>query len=172
MGREPVYAGDMNAIDNELHVEFNANHRPKIITLCGSTRFTHAYQLQQLQLTLRGWIVLTVGVDVKKVDTFLGITAEDKDRLDELHLRKIDLSDAIMVLNVDGYVGESTQSEIVYALQHEKRIDWLEPFVSVSQTSFYRDGEVEGGQTLYRNISTREYMTMLCERYDIKDENG
>jgi hypothetical protein len=113
---------------------FNSRHRPKIVTLCGSTRFTHAYERYTFQFTMRGYIVLSVGVDTKKneyVQAVLGreITPDDKEKLDELHLRKIDLSDEIMVLNVDGYVGESTREEIAYALATRKGINWAEPFV-------------------------------------------
>lgn len=110
-------------------IVFHANHRPKIITLCGSGRFPHAYQMQMLDLSLRGYVVLGVGMD-KKADDFLGPISEDqKMSLDELHLRKIDMSDAIMVLNVEGYVGKTVEEEIIYAAQHDKEIRWLEPFV-------------------------------------------
>ncbi len=49
-----------------------------------------------------------------------------KEVLDELHKRKIDLSDEVFVINVDGYVGESTRSEIDYAIEHSKPVFWLE----------------------------------------------
>lgn len=156
---------EMPLAANVLYREFNSNNRPKIITLCGSVRFTHAYQLQQLQLSLRGWIVLTVGIDVKKADAFLGMTEDDKKRLDELHLRKIDLSDAIMVLNVDGYVGQSTEDEIVYALQHEKRIDWLEPYVAVRKD--LEGNDLPPGEA--KNVTTLTFMQMLCQENEIME---
>lgn len=137
-------------MNNELNVKFNARHRPTIICLCGSTRFTHAFQLQNLQLTLRGYIVLSVGTD-KKADELLGITEDQKVRLDELHLRKIDLSDMIMVLNVDGYVGESTKNEITYALKNDKGVRWLEDYVSVPAL----DADPSFGRT---NISIDDYV--------------
>jgi nucleoside 2-deoxyribosyltransferase len=50
-----------------------------------------------------------------------------KAALDELHLRKIELADEVLVLNVNGYVGESTRREISYAEQLGKPVHWLEP---------------------------------------------
>jgi hypothetical protein len=85
-----------------------------------------AFQEANLQETLAGHIVLTVGCNTKS-DALLGLSTEIKIRLDELHKRKIDLSDEILVLNVGGYIGSSTASEIAYAQAHGKRIRWLEP---------------------------------------------
>lgn len=98
---------------------------PIIVCLCGSTRFSEAFHEANLRETLAGKIVLSIGCDFKSDDA-LGLTEADKKRLDELHLRKIDLADEILVLNVDGYVGESTAREIIYANDHGKRIRWLE----------------------------------------------
>lgn len=98
---------------------------PIIVCLCGSTRFSEAYRAANLSETLAGRIVLSVGCDFKSDDA-LGLTQADKARLDELHKRKIDLADEILVLNVGGYVGTSTASEIAYAEQHDKRVRWLE----------------------------------------------
>ena len=55
------------------------------------------------------------------------LTDEQKAQLDELHKRKIDMSDAIFVINKDGYIGSSTESEIRYARAHLKEIVYLEP---------------------------------------------
>ncbi len=105
--------------------------RPTIVCLCGSTRFFSAFQEANLLETLAGRIVLTVGCDMKsEADLFADLTSEQQDdikhRLDALHLRKIDLADEILVLNVDGYIGESTQREIEYAIGQGKRIRWWE----------------------------------------------
>lgn len=99
--------------------------RPVIVCLCGSTRFSDAFQQANYDLTLAGEIVLTVGCDTKS-DAGLGITPEQKVALDELHKRKIDLADYILVLNVGGYIGESTRGEIAYAQAQGKRIEYLE----------------------------------------------
>src|SRR5215813_1897283 len=98
----------------ELKINF-----PKIVCLCGSTRFMEAFQEANLRETLARNIVLSVGCNTKS-DESLGLLAAVKVRLDELHKRKIDLADEILVLNVGGYIGESTLSEIKYAQEHEK----------------------------------------------------
>ncbi len=103
--------------------------RPTIVCLCGSTRFTDAYHAANLHETLAGNIVLSVGCDFKSdTDLLLAgvLTPADKERLDELHLRKIDLCDEVLVINVDGYIGQSTKREIAYAQANGKVIRWLE----------------------------------------------
>jgi hypothetical protein len=104
--------------------------RPRIVCLCGSTRFFDAFREANLRLTLAGEIVLSIGCDTKS-DADLGIIAGDlapaKVALDELHKRKIDLADYVFVLNVGQYVGESTRSEIEYANRRGKEIRFLEP---------------------------------------------
>ena len=55
-----------------------------------------------------------------------GCTTEQKLALDELHKRKIDLADEVFVLNVGGYIGSSTRSEIEYAEAHGKPVTYLE----------------------------------------------
>ena len=98
---------------------------PTVVCLCGSTRFIQAFQDANLAETLAGRIVLTIGCDTKS-DAMLGLAPDVKVMLDELHKRKIDKADEILVLNVGGYVGASTASEIEYAREHGKRVRWLE----------------------------------------------
>jgi hypothetical protein len=100
--------------------------RPTVVCLCGSTRFSEAFRQANLNETLAGRIVLSVGCDTKS-DEALHLGPGVKALLDELHKRKIDLADEILVLNVDDYIGESTMSEIEYAEAHGKRIRFLEP---------------------------------------------
>ena len=80
-----------------------------------------------MELTLAGEIVLTIGCDTKS-DEALGIHDDKvlKAKLDALHLCKIRLADRILVINVGGYVGESTSREIAFAIANNKGIDWLE----------------------------------------------
>jgi hypothetical protein len=104
--------------------------KPVIVCLCGSTRFGEAFRQANLSETLAGRIVLTIGCNMRDDDIFAN-TPEDerteiKIMLDELHKRKIDLSDEILVLNVGGYIGSSTKGEIEYARSHGKKIRWLE----------------------------------------------
>ena len=56
-----------------------------------------------------------------------GTLSKTKEMLDDMHKRKIDMADSIYVINVGGYIGESTKSEIEYARKHGKKIDYLEP---------------------------------------------
>jgi hypothetical protein len=103
---------------------------PKIICLCGSTRFYNAFKKAYFEESMKGNIVLSVGFHPDCEDgehnQSYGITPEQKVMLDELHKRKIDLSDEIYVLNVGGYIGESTRSELEYAKVHGKVIRYLE----------------------------------------------
>lgn len=107
---------------------------PVIVCLCGSTRFHEQFRIINLKETMKGNIVLSIGVDTKS-DTDLLLTGEiteaHKEMLDALHKRKIDLCDEIFVINdfVDGqaYVGTSTRSEIEYARLQGKPIRWLYP---------------------------------------------
>ena len=102
---------------------------PRIVCLCGSTRFWKAFQEVSLRETMAGRIVLSVGCDTAS-DEDHGITRDQKERLDELHLRKIDLADEVFVLNVGGYIGESTGNELAYALASRnprKVVRTLEP---------------------------------------------
>lgn len=101
---------------------------PSIVCLCGSTRFMDAFHAVGWQLTLDGYIVLTVGVCKHAADHGGEALGQDvADRLDELHRRKIDLADWVYVLNVDGYIGDSTRAEIEYAGATGKRVQYLEP---------------------------------------------
>lgn len=104
--------------------------RPKIVCLCGSTRFSEAFHAANLRETLAGNIVLSIGCDFKSdTDLLLAgeLTEADKERLDELHLRKIDLADEVLFLNVGGYMGQSTLTEHFYAGSTGKTIRYLEP---------------------------------------------
>jgi len=100
--------------------------RPAIVCLCGSTRFFEAFRKANFDLTLQGRIVLSIGCDTKS-DGGLSLTQEQKVALDELHKRKIDLADGVLVLNVGGYIGSSTRSEIEYAEAIGTPVSYLEP---------------------------------------------
>lgn len=99
----------------------------KVITLCGSTRFKEEFLQVQKQLTLEGNIVISVGMFGHTDGEFENvITPEIKVMLDDIHKRKIDMSDEIYVINKNGYIGESTKGEIEYAITTGKRVDYLE----------------------------------------------
>ena len=96
----------------------------KVITLCGSTKFKDEFMRVQKELTLAGNIVISVGLFGHSGDKEVW-TEGTKEMLDDMHKRKIDMADEIFVVNVDGYIGESTKSEIKYAKEHEKKVNYL-----------------------------------------------
>lgn len=97
----------------------------KVITLCGSTRFKNEFIETQKQLTLEGNIVISVGLFGHSGDNEVW-TEGTKEMLDDMHKRKIDMSDEIYVINVGGYIGSSTKSEIAYAEAAGKTVRYLE----------------------------------------------
>ena len=103
-----------------------------VITLCGSTRFKDEFIEAQKRLTLEGNIVISVGLFGHSGDQEVWETMDEgtitkiKEMLDDMHKRKINMADGIFVVNVGGYIGESTRSEIQYAIEHNKRVFYLE----------------------------------------------
>ena len=103
-----------------------------VITLCGSTRFKDQFMEAQKKLTLEGNIVISVGLFGHSGDQEVwenmdeGTLTKTKEMLDDMHKRKIDMADAIYVINVGGYIGSSTKSEIEYATAHGKEVRYLE----------------------------------------------
>src|SRR5258708_31266989 len=109
----------------------NFKEMPKIVVLCGSTRFYKEFQEANYRETMLGRIVLSVGFYPHELSSAghgenLGCTEIQKIKLDELHKRKIDLADEVLVLNVNNYIGESTKSEIEYAEALKMKIRYLE----------------------------------------------
>ena len=103
---------------------------PRIVTLCGSTRFYDAFQQANYERTMAGEIVLSVGFyPHAKAEHGHGEgvshDSAEKVSLDELHKRKIDLADEVLIVSDEtGYFGESTQGEIRYALEHGKPVKY------------------------------------------------
>ena len=120
--------------------------RYKVITLCGSTRFKDEFMEAQKRLTLAGNIVISVGLFGHSGDTEVwdgmdeDTLSETKLMLDDMHKRKIDMADEIFVINVGGYIGESTRSEIAYALHTGKAVRYLEE-IGVSDEAMVREEE-------------------------------
>lgn len=104
----------------------------KVITLCGSTRFKDEFMEAQKRLTLEGNIVISVGLFGHAGDQEVWEGMEEdtltktKIMLDDMHKRKIDMADEIYVINVGGYIGNSTRSEIEYAKETGKAVHYLE----------------------------------------------
>lgn len=114
---------------------------PKIICLCGSTRFTVQMLIKQWELTKRGCIVLSwcalpeeyfseyasgKMTDALNATAHIGDQEGVKEIVDEVHKRKIDLADEVLIININGYIGESTRSEIDYAFEQGKKIRYIE----------------------------------------------
>lgn len=115
----------------------------KVITLCGSTRFTNEMLILQWELTKRGHVVLSwCALPDSYFDgddkSHLGDVEGVKDIVDEVHKRKIDLSDEVYVVDIGGYIGDSTWSEIAYARQAGIPVRYLESTFGQSKQ------EVEG----------------------------
>jgi hypothetical protein len=111
---------------------FTNLERPTIVCLCGSTRFYETFSKLNLEETLAGKIVLSIAANRKTEDEIFATMNESelelvKQKLEKLHYQKIDLADEILVVNVNGYVGESTTREILYARENRKHVRWLEP---------------------------------------------
>ena len=100
--------------------------RYKVITLCGSTRFKDEFIETQKRLSLQGNIVISVGLFGHSGDKEVWQDGV-KEMLDDMHKRKIDMADSIYVINVGGYIGSSTRSEIEYAIAHGKTVEYLKP---------------------------------------------
>lgn len=104
----------------------------KVVTLCGSTKFKEQFMEAQKKLTLKGYIVISVGLFGHAGDSEVwgnmdeGTLTKTKEMLDDMHKRKIDMADEIFVINVGGYIGESTKSEIEYARKTGKTVNYLE----------------------------------------------
>lgn len=144
-----VYYKPVPSPDDPATPRYAQYERPVIVVLCGSTKFADAYLKAAKDETLAGKIVLSVGTfghlhrSRVKVDGCMGeqeaivlefrpdagmsVTPEQKEMLDELHMRKIDLADEALILNVGGYVGSSTRNELAYARKLGKTVRWLEP---------------------------------------------
>lgn len=99
--------------------------RPVIVCLCGSGRFREAFEDAEFSETLAGRIVLTIGCNTKDMARDVD-WQHVKPMLDELHLRKIDLADEVLILNVGQYIGESTARELAYARSLGKPVRFLE----------------------------------------------
>jgi hypothetical protein len=118
----------IESLDKNLTLPNTGSHAtaPIVVCLCGSTRFSEAFREANLKETLAGSIVLSIGCDTRS-DQGLGLTVADKEKLDDLHLRKIDLASEVLILNVGGYIGNSTRRELDYATAQGKRVRYLEP---------------------------------------------
>ena len=99
-----------------------------IITLCGSTKFKEDFIRMQRELTLKGHVVISVGLFGHADGEYQTVLTEEvKEMLDDMHLQKIDMAEAIYVVNPGGYIGSSTRKEIEYARAKGKQVHYLVP---------------------------------------------
>lgn len=113
------------------NMKFSKNPtKPNVVCLCGSSRFVRDHEKAMMEETLKGHIVIPLGLyghadyppGAKEVTSDANMTSEVKQMLDRLHKSKIDLANEILVINPDGYVGESTKNEIEYAKSLNKGV--------------------------------------------------
>ena len=91
----------------------------KIITLCGSLKFKKEMMIVAEKMTLEGNCIIT---PVYPILENYDRTEEQLKKLKEAHFKRIELSDAILVINVNNYIGNSTNLEIDYAKKLGKEI--------------------------------------------------
>jgi cell division protein FtsB len=139
IGPRGNYESEIAALKAEvaaLKAEMEKKEKPKIICICGSTRFADLHAITRWELEKDGkaiclminylpdWYAKNIFGESKH--DHYGEIMGNKNILDELHFRKIDLSDEIFVINQDGYIGESTRNEINYAIKTGKQVKYLE----------------------------------------------
>jgi hypothetical protein len=146
--------------------------RPVVVCLCGSTRFYDEFQAANYRETMAGKVVLSVGfagrlqrqlvtvdgcmgpqeceVLTVRSGESVGCTPEQKVALDVLHCQKIDLADEVLVLNVGGYVGDSTRREVLHAARRYKVVRWLEPHSVPTDLAHLGDSQC-GGPLVHRD---------------------
>ncbi len=91
----------------------------KIITICGSLRFQEEIINTAIKLELEGYTVL---IPIIPLNNIMSLTNKEKEILGNIHKERIKISDAIYVINVNGYIGSATKNEIAYAKEHNKEI--------------------------------------------------
>jgi len=95
----------------------------KVITVCGSLKFEQEMKYYAEKLELEGNCVLSIIYPTKEKEKY---TEEEIKELGIGHLKRIELSDAIFVVNKNGYIGNAVKREIEYAKECNKEIKYLE----------------------------------------------
>lgn len=111
------------------------DRKPKVITIVGSTRFSDVQQIAMMHLSMMGHIVIPCGLyghaDEPQGAEYLTSDGDEstpeKRMLDKLHYQKIDISDAIFIVNIGGYMGSSSRRELGYAVSAGKEVMWMFP---------------------------------------------
>ena len=95
----------------------------KVITICSSLKFIKEIQFYTEKLSLEGNCVLSIMIPKKNNENY---TSEEIRSLGLGHIKKIDLSDAIFVINKNGYIGDAVKGEIEHAIRTNKEVIYLE----------------------------------------------
>ena len=155
---------------NPMNSWDKSDSKSNIITLCGSSKFKNEFLKVQKELSLKGYLVLSLGLFGHSGDDEAWVK---KDLLDRVHKQKIDMSSAIFVIDVDGYVGESTKNEIEYAINRGKTVyfyshDDLEAVQEISNSSLIGPNDLDLMKRL-RNAGTdhRKFMRMIVVYADL-----
>lgn len=98
-----------------------------VVCLIGSTKFKKEYEALQLALGKKGYVVLGVGC-YQHTDN-ITLTEDEKELFDMVHMEKIRLADEVVLISVDGYIGESTRRELRYAKLLNKLIKVHEHYI-------------------------------------------
>ena len=100
--------------------------KTKIVCYCGSLRFKEIFEQLEYESLMKGEIALLPCCMYVDIERKYGISSDLKQKADENHKRKIDIADEVFIINKDGYIGQSTLSEINYAISKQKLISYLE----------------------------------------------
>ena len=100
---------------------------PRIICYCGSLRFKKLFEKYEYESVFKGEISLLPCCMFVDIEREFGALSSYKQKADEQHKRKIDICDEVFVINENGYIGESTRSEINYALSIGKPVKFMIP---------------------------------------------
>jgi len=142
----------------------------KIITICGSLRFEQDIKIWAEKLELEGNCVLSIIYSTKNKDDY---THNEVNLLQIGHLKRIELSDAIFVVNKNGYIGNAVRNEIEHAKKHNKEITYLEPIPEKENIKYFnklvRDkiiGIIErnGGKTRYEELDIQKFSEELDKK--------
>ena len=130
----PIWGNAINSSLKDFIVWVNDRYdiipiSPKKVCYCGSLRVaSDAFKKAEYEAVIKGEIALLPCCMYVDIQREYGAESDYKIKADDLHKRKIDICDEVFVLNVGGYIGESTKSEIEYAISIHKPIKYLEPF--------------------------------------------
>ena len=136
----------------------------KVVTICGSMKF--AKEMQRIAGVLaidKDWCVLQCVYDLD----FANLTSEDLNSLKNEHLKRIELSDAIYIVNIDGYIGNSTKLEIEYATKLGKEVIYHE-FNLVDQLDKYNSFNKDEKENVKKVLDFFANNTNCYDRSNLK----